>query len=98
MEAGLAGDKGALVSQGRDDASGRGLGEAGFIRHLDDAGPLGCGERVRGRGAIGVRPTIAARETIARLPALRRARVDAGQSTGRAEPGAGGAGLLDGVQ
>ena len=98
MEAGLAGDKGALVSQGRDDARGRGLGEAGFIRHLDDAGPLGCGERVRRCGTIGVRSTIAAREAIVRLPTLRRARVDAGQGTSRGEPGAASAGVLDGVQ
>src|SRR4051794_10112622 len=44
MEAGLAGEVGALVGQGRDDARGRGLGEAGFVRHLDDAGLL---ERVK---------------------------------------------------
>ena len=88
----------ALVGQGRDDARGRGLGEAGLVGHLDDAGPLGCGERVRRRGAVGVRPAVAAREAVACLPTLHRARVDAGQSAGRDEPGAAGAGLLDGVQ
>src|SRR4051794_6665150 len=98
MEAGLAGDVGALIGQGRDDARGRGLGEAGFVRHLDDAGPLGCGERVRRRGTLGTRAAVAAREAVARLPTLRRARVDAGQGTGRGEPGAADAGLLDGVQ
>src|SRR3954470_21690858 len=98
MEAGLAGEVGALVGQGWDDARGRGLGEAGFVRHRDDAGALGCGERVRRRGTLGIRAAVAARVVVTRLPALRRARVNAGQGTSRGEPGAASAGVLDGVQ
>ena len=84
MEAGFAGDIDALVGQGRDDARGRGLGEARLVRDLDDTRPFGLGQRVRRRWPRRVRPPVARTQTVAGLPALQGARVDAGQSTGGA--------------
>ena len=83
MEAELAGDVDAFVGQCRNDPRRRRLGKAWFVGHLDDPCPFGLAQSVRRNGTIGVRPAIAARQTLTGLPALQRARVDPGQSTGR---------------
>ena len=95
MEAGLTGDVDTLVGQRRDDPRRRGVGEARFVGHRGDPRPFGLAQSVRWDRARSVRPTIALPQTITGLPAPQRAGVDAGQSTGRREPGPARAGLFN---
>ena len=86
MEAGLTGDVDTLVGQCWDNPRWRCLGEARFVGHRDDLGPLNLGQSVRWDGTLSVRSTISLYQTITGLPAPQRAGVDAGQSTGRDPP------------
>src|SRR5580693_657497 len=95
MEAGFAGDVDTLVGQRRDDPRRRGVGEARFVGHCDDPGPFGLAQRVRWDQAISVRPPISLVQTVTGLPSPQRAGVDAGQGTGRGEPGSVRAGLFN---
>src|SRR5271166_3393655 len=93
MEAGLTGDVDTLVGQCRDNPRRRRLGEARFVGHRDDPRPFGLAQSVRWDRALSVRPAIPLYQTVTGLPAPQCAGVDAGQSTGRGEPGSVRAGV-----
>src|SRR5271165_2895285 len=95
MKAGLAGEVDPLVGQCRNNPRRRRLGEARFVGDPDDPGPLGLAQRVRRHRTIGVRPPITLPQTVTGLPAPQRAGVDAGQDTGRGEPGSVRTGLFN---
>src|SRR5271166_4805642 len=94
MKAGLAGEVDPFVGERRNDPRRRRLGEARFVGDRDDTGPLGLAQRVRRHRTIGVRPPIAL-PSVTGLPAPQRAGVDAGQGTGRGEPGSVRTGLFN---
>src|SRR5271166_2155240 len=94
MKAGLAGEVDALVGQSRNDPRRRRRGEARFVGDRDDPGPLGLAQRLRRHRTIGVWPPITLPQTVTGLPAPQRAGVDAGQGTGRGEPGSVRTGLF----
>src|SRR4051812_359517 len=95
MEAGLAGDVDTLVGQCRDNPRRRRLGKARLVGYRHDLRPFGLAQSVRWDGALSVRPTVPLYRTVTGLPAPQRAGVDAGQGTGRGEPGSVRAGLFD---
>src|SRR5271165_774692 len=95
MKAGLAGEVDALVGQSRNDPRRRRRGEARFVGDRDDPGPLGLAQRLRRHRTIGVWPPITLPQTVTGMPAPQRAGVDAGQGTGRGEPGSVRTGLFN---
>src|SRR3984957_6919857 len=95
MEAGLTGDVDTLVSQCRDNPRRWRLSKARFVGDLDDPRPFGLAQRVRRDWTIGARPPVALPQPVTSLPAPQRTCVDAGQGTGRGEPGPVRTGLFN---
>src|SRR3954453_14716020 len=95
MEAGLAGNVDTLIGQCRNNPRRRRLGKARLVDHPPDLRPFGRAQSVWWDGALSVRPPVPQYRAVAGLPAPQRAGVDAGQGTGRGEPGSVRAGLFD---
>jgi hypothetical protein len=89
-EGGFAGEVDALVGQHGHDARGWHGGKAWLVGHGKHPRTLGLGEGMAGPRAHGLRPTVAADETISGLPALEGTQIDAGNLAGRLQPCAGG--------
>jgi hypothetical protein len=95
VEARLAGKIDAFISEHRHDPSRWHISKSRLVGYFDDPSPFSFAQGVRWPSADGIRAVIAVRQTIASLPALQRASIDAGRSTGGTDPGTFTASLLD---
>ncbi len=97
VEAGLAGEVGALVGQGGDDARGRQVGEARLVGDGHDPRPLRRAQRVRGDGSTGTGAPIRPDPTVTTVPALHRAGIQTDQGAHGCQSRSGSPGLTDAV-